>query len=152
MPLPAILSLPDRPDLMAAALCAAELNEPFDLVHTPSVMLAELFREVPRLRALVPYATFRLLARLANDPRDELRAGVARALAEFVELYGPGVEELLLPLACDPCRRVRTASAETLAELLRRLPGEEELAERWRWHPDRALEVLERAKKLVKKR
>ena len=136
---------------MAAALCAAELNEPFDLQHTPSVMLAELFIAVHRLRDLVPYATFRLLGRLAGDSREELRVGVARSLAAFVELYPARVEELLLALGCDSCRRVRAAAAETLAELLRQ-PHREALLERWSWHPDRALEVLNRAKKLVQKR
>jgi HEAT repeats len=149
MPLPAPLGVDARPDLMCAALCAAELNEPFDLVHTPSVMLAELFHAVPRLRQLVPFATFRLLARLGNDPRDEVRVGTARALAEFVEMYPERVEELLLPLACDPSRRVRTAAVEPLAALLARQP--EMLAERWRWHPDRAVEVLERARKQLAK-
>jgi hypothetical protein len=149
MPLPAPLALLQGPDVMAAALCAAELNEPFDLVHTPSVMLGELFPAAPRLRALVPYATFRLLTRLCNDPRDELRAGTARALGEFVGLYPDRVEELLLPLACDPSRRVRAAAAEALAALLG--PDPDALVERWRWHPDRAVECLERARKLLKK-
>jgi hypothetical protein len=154
MPLPALAprALPRRPDVMAAALCAAELNEPFDLVHTPSVELAELFPAAPRLRELVPCATFRLLTRLCNDPRDELRAGTARALGEFAALYPDRVEDLLLPLACDPCRRVRTATVDSLAALLRALPRPDELVERWRWHPDRALDVLERARKITKKR
>jgi hypothetical protein len=151
MPLPALLGSP-APDLMAAALCAAELNEPFDLEHTPSALLSELFRETARLRGLVPCATFRLLARLANDRRDELRAGTARALAEFVQLYPTRVEELLLPLACDSSRRVRAAAAETLAALLEHLPDREPLLERWRRHPDRALDVLERASRLLVKK
>lgn len=150
MPLPAPVE--HQSDVMAAALCAAELNEPFDLVHTPSVIFAELFAAVQRLRDLVPYATLRLLSRLGNDPRDELRTGVARALAGFVELYPTRVEELLLPLACDSCRRVRAAAAETLATLLASLEDPEALTARWRWHPDRAVDVLDRARKSLQKR
>jgi hypothetical protein len=109
-----------QPDLMAAALCAAELNEPFDLAQTPSVMFAELFLAVHRLRELVPYATVRLLTRLGNDPRDELRAGTARALGDFVDIYPARVEKLLLSLACDPSGPVRAAAAGTLSATLRK--------------------------------
>jgi hypothetical protein len=31
------------------------------------------------------------------------------------------------------------------------LPNPDELTARWRWHPDRAVEVLERARKASKK-
>jgi hypothetical protein len=153
MALPALLqSYPQTQDTIAAALCAAELNEPFDLVHAPPFALAELFGNLHQLTALVPFATFRLLARLSCDDRDEVRVGVTRGLANFVALYPERVEELLLPLSCDPSRRVRSAAVDTLSMLLRVLPDPDELIERWRWHPDRAVDVLEKAKKLSKKR
>jgi hypothetical protein len=138
-------------DTLAAALCAAELNEPFDLVHTPSLAFAELFGNVQQLRTLVPFATFRLLSRLGGDERDEVRAGAAKALQSFVDVYPDRVEDVLLQLACDPVRRVRNAAAETLAKLLRVLPNPTELVDRWRWHPDRATDVLDRARKSLAK-
>jgi hypothetical protein len=154
LPAPALPqpSYPQTQDTVAAALCAAELNEPFDLVHAPQVALAELFANVQQLSALVPFATFRLLARLSCDDRDEVRVGVTRALGSFVGMYPDRVEELLLPLSCDPARRVRNAAVDTLSMLLRVLPDPENLVERWRWHPDRAVDVLEKAKKLNQKR
>jgi hypothetical protein len=146
MPLAAVAPS-SRQDTIAAALCAAEANEPFDLVHVPSGAFSEFFGAVHRLRALVPFATFRLLTRLVNDERDELRVGAAHALAFFADLHPDPVEALLLPLACDSTRRVRAAAAETLAWLLRLLPDPEPLIERWRWHPDRAVDVLAKARK-----
>ena len=151
MALPAPVPALTRPDALALALCAAELNEPFDLVHTPASALAELFGAVGQLRAIVPFATVRLLARLSSDERDEIRVGVARGLAAFVDVYPDRVEELLLPLACDPARRVRAAAADTLAKLLAAVPDVEAVIERWRWHPDRAVEVLEKARKAAKR-
>ena len=150
MPLAAVIATPrTHRDALSAALLAAELNEPFDLVHTPSVVFAELFTAVQVLRKSVPFATFRLLRRISCDDRDELRVGAARALANFAEIYPDRVEELLLPLACDPSRRVRNAAAETLARLLTVAP---ELPERWRWHPDRAVAVLDKARRFAAKR
>jgi hypothetical protein len=152
MALPAPAPYPQAQDTIAAALCAAELNEPFDLVHAPAFAFAELFGNVRQLTALVPFATFRLLARLSCDDRDEIRKEVVHALASFVSLYPDRVEELLLPLSCDPSRRVRQAAAETLSALLAALADPENLIERWRWHPDRAVDVLEKAKKLTAKK
>jgi hypothetical protein len=135
-----------RRDPLSAALLAAELNEPFDLTQTPPVVFAELFASVKALRASVPFATFRLLSRLASDTRDLLREGAARALTGFTEIYPARVEETLLILACDSSRRVRTAAAETLARLLPLVP---DIADRWRWHPDRAVAVLDRARRFA---
>src|SRR4051794_385901 len=70
---PVLSSWPQTEDTVAAALLAAELNEPFDLVHAPPFAFAELFGNVRQLSALVPFATFRLLARLSCDDRDEIR-------------------------------------------------------------------------------
>jgi hypothetical protein len=139
-------------DFVAAALCAAELNEPFDLAHAPTIAFVELFFAVQHLRNVVPYATFRLLTRLSSDERDELRVGVARALGHFVNIYPEKMEDLLLPLACDPARRVRAAAVEALSLLLLDSPHPEEIVERWRWYPDRAVDVLERARKSLNKR
>jgi HEAT repeat protein len=141
--------VPARRDLLSAALCAAELNEAFDLDHTPSLVWAELFANVYRLRDLVPCATLRLLGRLAGDARDEVRVGAARALGAFTDSDPDRVETALLPLACDPSRRVRAAAAETLGLLLRAIGDVSDLIERWQWHPDRAAEVLSRARRCL---
>jgi hypothetical protein len=68
---------------------------------------------------------------------------VAKALAWFVELYPDRVEELLLLLACDPCRRVRHAAATTLATLLPAVDNFRKLMEVWLTeHPERAQKTL----------
>ena len=149
MPMLAALPVPTRRDVLSSALCAAELNEPFDLDHTPSVVWTELFGSVEILRALVPCATLRLIGRLASDERDEIRVGAARALGSFVGADPERVESLLLPLACDSSRRVRTAAAETLGKLLAALDDADELINRWLWHPDRAAEVMARARRCL---
>jgi hypothetical protein len=84
-----------KQDLLAHALCAAELNEPFDVHSLPIRLLRELFDSIPRLRASVPYATLQLLARLVDDRRAEVRNGVADALPWLGDLYPARVEALL---------------------------------------------------------
>ncbi len=136
-------------DPLATALCAAELGEPFDLEHAPASLTRELFAAVPKLRVCVPFATLRLLARLQGDDRAEVRLGVARALPWFAELYPSRVEELLLPLSCDANAKVRAATVETLADLLELADDPGPIIERWQWHPDRARDVLKRARALL---
>ena len=85
----------------------------------------------------------KLLARLANDGRVDVRAQAARALGWFVDAYPDRVEELLLLLACDSSRKVRAAAAESLADLIPRANDPWELIEQWNAHPDRAREVLQ---------
>jgi hypothetical protein len=132
---------------VSAALCAAELGESFDLARVPRAQVAEFFAAVPSLRRTVPFATLRLLARLGHDDRVDLRAATARALAAFVDWYPSAVEGLLLPLACDPRRQVRHASAETLAQLLLGHADPARLIEIWQAHPDRARDVLAQARR-----
>jgi hypothetical protein len=129
-------------DLLCAALYAAEVGASFDLVSAPETLYDELFRMVPRLRATVAYATVRLLSRLSTDQRVEVRQSVARALPVFADLYLERVEELLLVLACDPHRRVRTAAQEALERVLARLADPLPLVARWPSDPDRAREAL----------
>src|SRR5581483_890728 len=136
-------------DPLAAALCAAELGEPFDLDHASTDLWRELFSAVPKLRVCVPFATLRLWARLAGDPRAEVRIGVARALPWFAEAYPERVEEILLPLACDSSGKVRAASVGALTDLLELSADPWPIIERWQWHPDRAREVLARARALL---
>jgi hypothetical protein len=136
-------------DPLATALCAAELGEPFDLEHAPPSLTRELFQAVPKLRVCVPFATMRLLARLAADDRAEVRLGVTRALPWFAELYPSRVEELLLLLACDANAKVRAATVETLADLLELSDDAWPIVERWQWHPDRARDVLARARAML---
>jgi HEAT repeat protein len=134
-------------DGLTAALYAAELGHPFDPGQTPSAVLVDLFAAIPKLRRNVPYATLRLLERLAGHPRREVRAHVARALGRFADGFGAQVEELLLPLACDDARKVRTAAAEALAALLEVSVEPALLIERWESHPGRARAVLGRARR-----
>ncbi|HEX8953810.1 MAG TPA: HEAT repeat domain-containing protein [Polyangia bacterium] len=134
-------------DPLATALLAAELGEAYDTARLPSEALRELFSAVARLHVSVPYATLRLLSRLANDGRADVRARAARALGTFVESHPERVEELLLVLACDASRRVRAAAAESLADLIPRSNDPWELIEHWSTHPDRAREVLEAARR-----
>jgi hypothetical protein len=132
-------------DLLCAALYAAEVGAPFDVLHAPEALLDEIFRMVPRLRATVAYAAARLLARLSTHPRGEVREGVARALPVFADLYLERVEELLLVLACDPQARVRAAAEDALERVLARLAELSDLVplvERWRAHPDSGREPL----------
>jgi hypothetical protein len=142
-------AVPAANDPLAAALCTAELGEPFDLDHASTELLRELFAAVPKLRVCVPFATLRLLARLAGDPRAEVRLGVARAMPWFAELYAERVEELLLPLACDSNSKVRAATVGALADLLELSADPWPIVERWQWHPDRARDVLARARALL---
>ena len=72
-------------DLLAAALLAAELGDSFDTQRLPSDALRELFASLNELHVSVPYATLKLLSRLANDGRAEVRAETARALGWFVD-------------------------------------------------------------------
>jgi hypothetical protein len=143
----ALLESAPPPDLLTAALCAAELGEPFDFAHVPRSALREFFAAVPSLRVTVPFATLRLLSRLGHDDRDAVREAAARALAVFVDWHPHRVEELLLPLACDPSRRVRRAVAETLAQLIPASPDPWRVIESWQTHPDRARDVLARARR-----
>ncbi len=134
-------------DPLAAALLAAELGEACDTQRLSSDALGELFASMSDLRVSVPYATLRLLARLANDGRVDVRAQTARALGWFVETHPERVEELLLLLACDSSRKVRAAAAESLADLIPRSNDPWELIETWNGHPDRARQVLEAARR-----
>ena len=137
----------DTTDVLAAALVAAELDEPCDTARLSPDALRELFDAIPELRVAVPYATLRLLGRLANDPRVEVRARVASALGWLVEPYPDRVETLLLLLACDTSRKVRRAAAESLADLLPAVNDPWKLIETWDAHPDRAREALEAARR-----
>lgn len=134
-------------DTLAAALLAAEMGEPFDAQRLPLEALHELFSSLEELHVSVPYATLKLLSRLANDGRVDVRAETARALGWFVDQYPDRVEELLLVLACDSSRKVRAAAAESLADLIPRANDPWELIETWNSHPDRAREVLKTARR-----
>jgi hypothetical protein len=101
------------------------------------------------LHVSIPYATLKLLARLAADGRVDVRAQTARALGWFVDLYPKRVEELLLVLACDSSRKVRAAAAESLADLIPAVNDPWELIEEWNRHPDRAREVLRTARRAL---
>lgn len=105
-------------DVLAEALLAAELDHPYDTARLPPEALRELFEAIAVLRAIVPFATLRLLGRLAGDGRLEVRARVAEALGRFAADYPDPVAPLLARLACDTSRRVRAAAAESIAELL----------------------------------
>jgi hypothetical protein len=140
---------PRRVDWLPAALCAAELGEPFDVTHAPIGLFDEFSAALPSLRVTVPYAALRLLGRFAVDARDEVRAGVAHALPWFTDLYAGQVEQLLLVLACDPARKVQKAAAHALADLLGHARDADELINRWQWHPDRARRVLADARALI---
>ena len=134
-------------DPLAAALLAAELGDSYDTQRLPSEALRELFTSMNDLHVSVPYATLKLLSRLANDGRVEVRTETARALGWFVDTYPDRVEELLLLLACDTSRKVRAAAAESLADLIPRANDPWELIETWNSHPDRAREVLKAARR-----
>jgi hypothetical protein len=134
-------------DALATALLAAELGEPHDPQRLGESGLRELFTSIQELRVSVPYATLRLLARLASDPRVDVRTNVARALGWFVDGYAHRVEELLLLLACDPSRKVRAAASESLADLIPVANDPWELIESWNRHPDRARDVLKAARR-----
>jgi hypothetical protein len=134
-------------DPLAAALLAAELGDGFDTQRLPSDALRELFTSMSELHVSVPYATLKLLSRLANDGRTEVRAETARAIGWFVDSYPDRVEELLLLLACDTSRKVRAAAAESLADLIPAANDPWELIETWNNHPDRAREVLKAARR-----
>ncbi len=136
-------------DWLAAALCAAELGEPFDLSAAPEQLAFELFAAAPELRVNVPYATLRLLARFAADSRAEVRVGVAGSLPWFAELYPEAVEQQVLVLACDSSQKVRSAAAYALADLIETADDAKALVERWLGHPPQAREVLARARALL---
>src|SRR5579859_1979258 len=107
-------SLPAQTDWLAQALLAAELGEPLDLANAPAALPFELFTAVPELRISVPWAALQLLSRYAGDERVEVRAGVARTLPWFADLYPGAVEAQLLPLARDSAPKVRAAVAQAL--------------------------------------
>jgi HEAT repeat protein len=134
-------------DALAAALLAAELGDSFDTQRLSPEALRELFSSLAELHVSVPYATLKLLSRLTNDGRVDVRAATARALGWFVEAYPHRVEELLLVLACDTSRKVRSAAAESLADLIPRANDPWQLIEQWNGHPDRARRVLEAARR-----
>ncbi len=133
-------------DVLAEALLAAELGQPF-ASELPPEALRELFSSMSELHVSVPYATLKLLSRLATDGRADVRAATARALGWFVDAYPDRVEELLLLLACDERRKVRAAAAESLADLIPRANDPWSLIETWNEHPDRAREVLKAARR-----
>jgi hypothetical protein len=135
-----------RQDPLAAALLAAEMDEPYAYDRLPITAIVELAESVKTLRVSVPFATLRLLARLAHDERTEVRAQIARLLTWFADLYPERVEQLLMPMACDVNRKVRAAVAESLADLLESLPAPEALIDRWERLPDRGREVLDAAR------
>lgn len=134
-------------DVLAAALLAAELGEAFDTQRLPTEALHELFGSMEELHVSVPYAALKLLSRLANDGRVDVRAQTARAIGWFVDGYPKRVDELLLLLACDTSRKVRAAAAESLADLIPRANDPWEIIETWNSHPDRAREVLKAARR-----
>jgi hypothetical protein len=134
-------------DPLAAALLASELGDAYDTQRLPSEALRELYASMGELHVSVPYATLKLLSRLANDGRVDVRAETARALGRFVESHPERVEELLLLLACDSSRRVRAAAAEALANLIPSSNDPWEIIEHWQSHPDRARQVLETARR-----
>jgi HEAT repeats len=134
-------------DALANALLAAELGEPCDTQRLPPEALRELFSSMQELHVSVPYATLKLLARLASDGRVDVRAQAARALGWFVEAYPERVEELLLVLACDSSRKVRAAAAESVADLIQRGHDPWAVIEAWNEHPDRARQVLLEARR-----
>jgi HEAT repeats len=145
MPMPARKS--STTDSLAAALLAAELGEPYDTPRMPNEALRELFTSMNELHVSVPCATVKLLSRLANDGRVEVRAHTARALGWLVDAYPQRVDELLLLLACDTSRKVRAAAAESLADLIPSANDPWEIIEAWNTHPDRARRVLEAARR-----
>ncbi len=134
-------------DPLATALLAAELGESLDTQRLSSDTLCELFTAMSELHVSVPYATLRLLERLCQDGRVDVRAQAARALGWFVASHPERVEELLLVLACDGSRKVRAAAAESLADLIPRSNDPWELIEQWSGHPERAREVLQAARR-----
>jgi HEAT repeat protein len=134
-------------DALAAALLAAELGEPYDPKRLTDAALRELFTSIQELRVSVPYATLKLLARLASDSRPDVRVNTARSLGWFVDAYCQRVEELLLLLSCDSSRKVRAAASESLADLLPVANDPWQLIESWNQHPDRAREVLRAARR-----
>lgn len=140
-------SSPPPADQLTAALCAAELGEPFDFNRFHAQQFRELFAAVPALRVSVPFATLRVLSRLCNDGRVEVRTATARALAEFIDCYPARVEELLFLLACDSSRKVRHAAAETLAKLIPASNDPWRIIEAWQDHPDRARDTLKLARR-----
>src|SRR4051812_48690602 len=114
---PPLPKLP-KTDPLAAALLAAELDEPYPYDRLPLTSITELVESVKTLRVSVPFATIRLLTRLAQDSRAEVRLQVAHLLTWFADLYPDRVEQLLMPLACDSTKKVRTAVTESLADLI----------------------------------
>jgi hypothetical protein len=134
-------------DALAAALLAAELGDPYDTQRLPTEALRELFSSMNELHVSVPYAALKLLSRLANDGRVDVRTQTARALGWFVVGYADRVEELLLLLACDTSRKVRAAAAESLADLIPAANDPWGIIEAWNAHPDRAREVLKAARR-----
>jgi hypothetical protein len=134
-------------DSLAESLIAAELGEPHETAQLDEGALRELFTSIGELHQSIPFAALKLFARLAADPRAEVRARTARALGWFVDLYAKWVEELLLLLACDSSRKVRNAAAESLADLIPAANDPWALIETWNAHPDRAREVLQAARR-----
>lgn len=147
--MPATAAAAPRLDWLAAALCAAELGEPFDLGAAPRSLAFDLLAAIPELRVSVPYATLRLLSRFATDDRTDVRAGVARGLPWFAELYPERVEQELLLLACDSAHKVRVATAEGLADLIESSDDPESIVARFASNTDRTREVLQRARALL---
>src|SRR2546430_2227255 len=64
---PALSHAPLHSDVLAQALCAAEMGEPLEIQRVPIRLVRELLGAMPRLRATVPYAALKLLARLVED-------------------------------------------------------------------------------------
>src|SRR5690242_18618252 len=98
---PPLLPKLRKNDALAAALLAAEMDEPYPYHRLPMTAIVELAESVKSLRVSVPFATLRLLARLSEDERAEVRIQIARLLTWFADLYPERVEQLLMPLACD---------------------------------------------------
>jgi hypothetical protein len=145
MALHAIVPRDRKTDLLATALLAAELGEPFRYDQLSTSAIQELFESIGGLRASVPFATLGLLAHLALDERAEVRARVARALPFLADRYPERVERLLIPLACDVTRPVRAAAAQALAALIEASTAPRSLIERWERLPERARDVLSNA-------
>jgi len=146
--LPPPIPVPARlRDPLAVALLAAELAEPFPWHELSRSTLSELFDGMAGLRVCVPYATLELLGQLTVDPRADVRAGVARSLPWFADLYPERAEKMLLPLASDSSRRVRASVAESLADLIEASSAPWTLIARWDRQPERTREVLRSARK-----
>lgn len=136
-------------DPLASALVAAELEAPLDFARFPPSFLRELFQSAPQLSERVPYAAIRLLGRVASACGPEIRIEVARALRYFGGRYRETVEAVLVSLALDGQKKVRTAAAHALAHLLLTSHDPRAVVARWQRLPERARDALAQARALL---